>query len=748
MMHAGFRPYTIFLSLTLVVALWGCATVEFPPPSAYAREQFGDIALVSVPSEYTIDLDTPAKGKGAGALSGAGQGALGSLEFGAGACQGGGGELGGLVCVFGLALGIAFAPVAALIGAGVGASEAHSEGEVVEADANLQAALADVKPHEALRDQVIAAVGDHTDLKLVERPVAHYEANSQDLANEGPDTVLVIEVSTFYLTSEGTLDPDVTLVLGARAWLVRTADNAELYKRAWAYKSHEHGYFDLAADGALSLRTEIEDGIEKLADQMVFDLFLAKEPEVHKVGILPPGTIWSVENLSPVPAMETLPALPAAEAERGIGLAFAARVSAAECGNAFAQYYLGLMFKIGTEPAPEHPVAAYKWLSLAESGGHAEAKDARDHLAEQMTDTQIAEAERLVAEWEPDPAACEVESAGTSSYLEQRLPAPTARTMKPDTTGPMPKPELAVGDTWIGLKDGKDFQWTVISISGNAYTGRASDGCRWTAISWNFAPSYEFSNCKPYKDGKHKITSIAGKLWPLQVGNRISYAFTGSRTFGKTWSGRRTCEVKSREEPITTISGEHDTYKIICNDRWTRLTEYVSPKLQAVVYWERHRKRQNQTIKGELIEMQRAGSEAKPEVAPLAPSASSGLTRSAGRTEEIPAAERERVLANTQEFDEYLKGNIDELETALKRFVRKSNYGFDHEVISVEVQSYEFLDATAEEYRLRVRYISRGYWLSNRNAGEVNTREDELLLVRFDGKRIKVLKSLGTTLPG
>jgi hypothetical protein len=31
-----------------------------------------------------------------------------------------------------------------------------------------------------------------------------------------------------------------------------------------------------------------------------------------------------------------------------------------------------------------------------------------------MTPDQIAEAERLLAEWEPNPAECEIETAGTT----------------------------------------------------------------------------------------------------------------------------------------------------------------------------------------------------------------------------------------------------------------------------------------------------------------------------------------------
>ena len=39
-----------------------------------------------------------------------------------------------------------------------------------------------------------------------------------------------------------------------------------------------------------------------------------------------------------------------------------------------------------------------------------------EQLAEEMTPDQIAKAERLLAEWEPNPAECEIETAGTTAY--------------------------------------------------------------------------------------------------------------------------------------------------------------------------------------------------------------------------------------------------------------------------------------------------------------------------------------------
>lgn len=44
---------------------------------------------------------------------------------------------------------------------------------------------------------------------------------------------------------------------------------------------------------------------------------------------------------------------------------------------------------------------ARMWLNLAAAQGNKEASDARDKLAQEMTSSQIEEAERLAREWKP-----------------------------------------------------------------------------------------------------------------------------------------------------------------------------------------------------------------------------------------------------------------------------------------------------------------------------------------------------------
>ena len=53
------------------------------------------------------------------------------------------------------------------------------------------------------------------------------------------------------------------------------------------------------------------------------------------------------------------------------------------------------------------------WYSLAASNGHPAGGHHRDWLADQLTPEQIAEAERLVEEWEP--GECELEGSATTA---------------------------------------------------------------------------------------------------------------------------------------------------------------------------------------------------------------------------------------------------------------------------------------------------------------------------------------------
>ena len=79
---------------------------------------------------------------------------------------------------------------------------------------------------------------------------------------------------------------------------------------------------------------------------------------------------------------------------------------AAKQGNTEAQMLLGLAYA-SAEGVQKDYVQAYKWLSLVSSNPAAKSEQAneaasfRDELADEMTATQIAEAQKLAREWEP-----------------------------------------------------------------------------------------------------------------------------------------------------------------------------------------------------------------------------------------------------------------------------------------------------------------------------------------------------------
>ena len=67
-------------------------------------------------------------------------------------------------------------------------------------------------------------------------------------------------------------------------------------------------------------------------------------------------------------------------------------ITFAERGNVDAQYNLGLMYSSG-EGVPEDNMSAYMWYNIASSLGDEVAEYNKGGVAEEMTSSQIAEAE-------------------------------------------------------------------------------------------------------------------------------------------------------------------------------------------------------------------------------------------------------------------------------------------------------------------------------------------------------------------
>jgi TPR repeat protein len=74
------------------------------------------------------------------------------------------------------------------------------------------------------------------------------------------------------------------------------------------------------------------------------------------------------------------------------------------------QAWMAHLYRYGYPPHKPNLVQAYKWYAISYKGS-LNSIQIRDYLAPQMTPAQIAEAERLVSEWEPNPAECEAIAA-------------------------------------------------------------------------------------------------------------------------------------------------------------------------------------------------------------------------------------------------------------------------------------------------------------------------------------------------
>jgi len=87
---------------------------------------------------------------------------------------------------------------------------------------------------------------------------------------------------------------------------------------------------------------------------------------------------------------------------------------AAHQGDRRAQYTVGGYYRSGLAPIEMDIVEAYKWYGLSALNGSDVHGAARDFAAKKMTPSQRADAERLVADWEPNPAECEITEAGST----------------------------------------------------------------------------------------------------------------------------------------------------------------------------------------------------------------------------------------------------------------------------------------------------------------------------------------------
>ncbi len=71
---------------------------------------------------------------------------------------------------------------------------------------------------------------------------------------------------------------------------------------------------------------------------------------------------------------------------------------AAQTGASDALFELGMMYSTGRDVEPDL-ITAHKWFNLAALRGNRAARDYRVEIAGEMTEAQIAEAQKYAREW-------------------------------------------------------------------------------------------------------------------------------------------------------------------------------------------------------------------------------------------------------------------------------------------------------------------------------------------------------------
>jgi hypothetical protein len=159
---------------------------------------------------------------------------------------------------------------------------------------------------------------------------------------------------------------------------------------------------------------------------------------------------------------------------------------------------------------------------------------------------------------------------------------------------PMSQADRAIGYKVVRLRDGKEEVATLVEQTAETQTWTDSSDCRYVLSRTGFAPVLEFSNCDGGNTGTQTVKLVQGKPYPLALGGKWAYSYSGQNTRGNKWTGHRECSVQGSAR-VKTGSGEHDTYKVVCEDNQDNFkashTFYVAPALQTIVIQERYRVR-------------------------------------------------------------------------------------------------------------------------------------------------------------
>ena len=144
---------------------------------------------------------------------------------------------------------------------------------------------------------------------------------------------------------------------------------------------------------------------------------------------------------------------------------------------------------------------------------------------------------------------------------------------------------------------GKIRDGELVAVEGELYRYKTSDGYEWTNYTNPMLPSPTFSGAD-WGTGTQKMTKVEGAMFPLVVGNKMSYTVKGKSSKNtKGWSDNRKCEVKSQER-VQVEAGEFDAFKIVCNSEWRQRVYFFAPEVNDIVWYRSIHKTDSQKTEG------------------------------------------------------------------------------------------------------------------------------------------------------
>ena len=145
---------------------------------------------------------------------------------------------------------------------------------------------------------------------------------------------------------------------------------------------------------------------------------------------------------------------------------------------------------------------------------------------------------------------------------------------------PMVKPTLHVGavQTIRNLK-GREFTFTLVAIDENTVTWQNEAGCTLTRPHEQMTQWTKSRNCGNNYQTK---LELKGEIWPLTVGGKWSYKYSGADSRGNVWRGSMHCRVKGQER-VEVQLGAFDTYHVTCKTTNFLREWWMSPELGVAV---------------------------------------------------------------------------------------------------------------------------------------------------------------------